>query len=1134
MRLQVAFDYLMVFTFVLLVFTIIFSSIAKQRVEFSSEQSFAQLQVIAQTIASEISNAGQGGNGFTAAISLPSELSIIQYTVSITKYGSVIVSSDQYGQEVQAVAFSGQYSIVSNPSYYANPPHNTFYTIPTYNGTGTITFQNALGTICVDYSCPASSNQISQLTVTKQVTQAAYFNGQDGYLNYNNGAIFNSQPPVSMSAWFMPIGTISSSKNCPNTECYAIASKPGYAEDWDMYVGAGNILYFKLCTTTSSCTNLAYPSPLSSGKWYNAVATFGEGSLILYVNGIPVNSISGLSNSRATSLNNFCVGWNCYWNQDPSYSSLSSYFSGEIANVQFYTSALTGPQVSSLYSEGISGAPVNTLSIGFWSPLNGNANDYSGNGYNGQAYGPVNYPTVAQISATAINSTGSSISGALIGFSSSSGNFINGPSAANFTNSNGIAYSILSQTAPSGPANVHAIAFNGNTSTTANLIAWFPLNLGQGSLIFDTSNSGTGNPSGYLQGNVVGASWASPNFVAHFDGQSSYIQIPYSASQRLSELTINGWVNVTGTSAGHFSWLVGKYGAYGLGVCGNSLLVCYYDYSGSGQEHDSGASLLPNTWYMLTAVISSSTSTPGNEILYVNGVQVLNGPLLINTLNYPFQIGGVALPQGANSQFFNGSASNIQIYSQALTQNQISSLYNMGIGGNPIPGNLLGWWPLNGNAQDFSGNGYNGTIYGNLTMSKPSGIGGQFGPSHLLYASFNGISSYVQATNTTSFQSLSNTITITGWANYTSNSIGYIGWLAAKVNAYGLGTCGPSLIVCYYNWGSVGTGEHDSSTALLPNNWYMLSAVINGPANTETVYVNGANVLSGPLFLASTANAFDIGACQSCGQYMDGGASNIQIYSGALTQGQIQQLYQQGISSTPLLNAHILSWFPLDGDTNDYSNQNDAGIATNVVYYSQNINPPYQTPSISGYGMYFNGQTSNVVISNPMRLSNPAVTVSAWVYPVSSHNAGNFQEVANNSGAYGLGIDKNGNMEAYFSVRTSAWQTPVNTVYSLNTNSWYMLTGVYNGTGTYGTLDLYVNGILVANSIIAAASLYSSAGISSIGSYSSSPFSNIFNGTIADVQVYNSALNSQQVSQLYDAGLPISQTVTVPMGGVPP
>ena len=45
------------------------------------------------------------------------------------------------------------------------------------------------------------------------------------------------------------------------------------------------------------------------------------------------------------------------------------------------------------------------------------------------------------------------------------------------------------------------------------------------------------------------------------------------------------------------------------------------------------------------------------------------------------------------------------------------ALYLEGIGGAPIDLQyLVGWWPLNGNANDYSGNGNNGQINGGVTF----------------------------------------------------------------------------------------------------------------------------------------------------------------------------------------------------------------------------------------------------------------------------------------------------------------------------------------------------------------------------------------------------------------------------------
>ncbi len=59
---------------------------------------------------------------------------------------------------------------------------------------------------------------------------------------------------------------------------------------------------------------------------------------------------------------------------------------------------------------------------------------------------------------------------------------------------------------------------------------------------------------------------------------------------------------------------------------------------------------------------------------------------------------------------YKGSLANIQIYNASLSNSSIQALYKEGIGGAPINvNNLMGWWPLNGNANDYSGYGNDGT-----------------------------------------------------------------------------------------------------------------------------------------------------------------------------------------------------------------------------------------------------------------------------------------------------------------------------------------------------------------------------------------------------------------------------------------
>jgi hypothetical protein len=71
---------------------------------------------------------------------------------------------------------------------------------------------------------------------------------------------------------------------------------------------------------------------------------------------------------------------------------------------------------------------------------------------------------------------------------------------------------------------------------------------------------------------------------------------------------------------------------------------------------------------------------------------------------------------GLLGNYWNGDIANLQIYNGSLNSNQISTLYKEGITGLPLnDGSLAAWYPLNGNARDYSGSGNDGLAY-NVTF----------------------------------------------------------------------------------------------------------------------------------------------------------------------------------------------------------------------------------------------------------------------------------------------------------------------------------------------------------------------------------------------------------------------------------
>ena len=116
--------------------------------------------------------------------------------------------------------------------------------------------------------------------------------------------------------------------------------------------------------------------------------------------------------------------------------------------------------------------------------------------------------------------------------------------------------------------------------------------------------------------------------------------------------------------------------------------------------------LYPDTWYEATTTFNGTLFTG-----YINGAQVQNetfasGNAFVGSAIY---IGCYGAQIPSTVQFFNGSIANVQFYNTSLSQSEVKALYDGGIGGAPVDIlHIVGWWPLNGNAQDYSGNQNNG------------------------------------------------------------------------------------------------------------------------------------------------------------------------------------------------------------------------------------------------------------------------------------------------------------------------------------------------------------------------------------------------------------------------------------------
>ena len=69
------------------------------------------------------------------------------------------------------------------------------------------------------------------------------------------------------------------------------------------------------------------------------------------------------------------------------------------------------------------------------------------------------------------------------------------------------------------------------------------------------------------------------------------------------------------------------------------------------------------------------------------------------------------------SDGFNGSISNVQLYSNPLSSSEVQNLYNEGIYGSTLTSNVVAWYPLNGNCYNYTYDNHNCYLSRNITYS---------------------------------------------------------------------------------------------------------------------------------------------------------------------------------------------------------------------------------------------------------------------------------------------------------------------------------------------------------------------------------------------------------------------------------
>ncbi|MBD3361836.1 hypothetical protein GF358_03520, partial [Candidatus Woesearchaeota archaeon] len=516
--------------------------------------------------------------------------------------------------------------------------------------------------------------------------------------------------------------------------------------------------------------------------------------------------------------------------------------------------------------------------------------------------------------------------------------------------------------------------------------------------------------------------------------------------------------------------------------------------------------------------------------IFVNGVlEAQNtGSFIPVDIDSLYEIGHA---RSRADRYFNGSIDEVRIYNRSLTSTEILSLYNssksyhMELWTTPREGlttdssdvpdtsdstGLVGWWKLNGDATDSSGEGNDGTLIdynlsnydGNTTAREVTGRWNQ-----AYY--FDGADDYMDAdTINAELNSYNGTISL--WTKKAEDNSLYV--LSSNLN-YRTYIRAQSGEIDFVKGNPSATIDYTSAEV---NQWYHLVLTWGnetGGANlTMRAYVNGD--LIGFKNFSSTAGSsrFFFGSFAGKNQWYNGTIDEIKVYNRTLSPTEIKDLYKKGV-----LVGH---W------TFDSKDGSDSSYALDVSGYENNgtvTDAIFTNEGKFKEAYYFDGVNSFVSLpsSDSLNVSeNDNYSFGIWFKLDSSSYQDDeylFEKWATPTSGkpYPAVLRTNivdGEVRAYFavyngSVGANAY-TPVGT--DLNDSQWHYIVGVKNATH----ISTYLDGVFSADYGLPGGQLYNDDDWY-LGSRGNTDV-NRLHGWIDEFKIYSRALTSTEIAGLYN------------------
>ena len=566
-----------------------------------------------------------------------------------------------------------------------------------------------------------------------------------------------------------------------------------------------------------------------------------------------------------------------------------------------------------------------------------------------------------------------------------------------------------------------------------------------------------------------------------FNGSSSNISLPTSIKPADSIMSISLWASNNSTVRKSIFYLEYNNAPAFLALENN----LYTDSTALGVYYNNAIAITaPNetlppdgSWHHLV-VTASATEVK----LYKNGSQIgSTASVTVNTS--ALTEAHIGVRHYNNDLYWDGKIDQVRIFNRAITLNEVETLYDevaCPCTTNTIdyPTTNVAYYEFDGNADDSTTNGYNGTDT-NVTW-----VQGRFGTA----GSFNGSSSKID-TNISTITSNSGSVSL--WVKTTTGTQStFFGGQSPSQNRFYFGVRNNNF------WMGAGDSQNPytiSASSLLDGDWHHVVLTLDG--STAKYYLDGNST---PVDTLSYTPAGTIGVTPLIGAldatgtvlaYTNGSIDQVRIFDTALTSDQVTDLYDEQYCFDNFFNDDsTLATYKLNGYLGDDSGKSVPLQSASSTYGS----------GVFDQALYLTGgQTASQTSTSygSMNITG-SYTVSFW-FKATTGGKRNLIWYVDNIGYNGQ-IEFGSDNRLYFGGATITSQT-----YSVNT--WYHIVMSFNISN--GFIQAYVDG-----QNIGSRTLPSSSGSTQCFGHGAVGLT----GYIDQVRIFDRILDSGEVTQLYN------------------